>query len=603
MADQELERWIHEQMEQGRPPEDIREELIDSGHTPKSIDEIMARIIDGGEKGSGDRLDELEERVSRIEEFLDIEEPVEEEQREPEQPWAEPPKPKEEESVEEDTGPSAPEIFFNWMKKNWLMKLGALILLMALVWFVNFAIAQGWIGEVGRVTLGIIAGTTVLGFGYWIVSWKDVAGQTLMGVGAAMLLFSLYAGHVFYNLFGPTTAFAMYVLVIAVVAVMSIIRDTRPLATLSLLLGFAVPLMVEGSTPHLTNFAYILLLDLGMIFIAVFKGWRELLLISLLGTGGYSTSFDAISESAVWTFMALYYGVYMFGHLLTIGANRLEKTDLASLSILNLMMAGWVWNYVANTWTSLVMALLAVISGFLAYILLEVQDSERFSYIHTGATALFVGLAFAKELQAIFLAIALAVEVLVIVLVLYHGFGDRNLAALAAWLYVIPLGLAISAGVYSYRWSDLALFNKYSITLAALTVILGLISVVLDRKTLMEEPDFYILTCAGSAVVSAVSLLALIWFSIHNIVADRFAASMVGLILFAFMGTILLFYSSSYGLPWLQTSSTVLLGLVALRLIIIEAWQMELAYRVITFAVIGILLILTAFVSRGGGGD
>jgi hypothetical protein len=48
----------------------------------------------------------------------------------------------------------------------------------------------------------------------------------------------------------------------------------------------------------------------------------------------------------------------------------------------------------------------------------------------------------------------------------------------------------------------------------------------------------------------------------------------------------------------LRISGSVLLGFVVLRLLIIEAWRLDMAGRIFIFLLIGALLVATAFIGR-----
>ena len=45
--------------------------------------------------------------------------------------------------------------FVTWIKEDWLMKLGALLLLIGFGWFATYAFLNNWIGPAGRISLGL----------------------------------------------------------------------------------------------------------------------------------------------------------------------------------------------------------------------------------------------------------------------------------------------------------------------------------------------------------------------------------------------------------------------------------------------------------------
>lgn len=64
----------------------------------------------------------------------------------------------------EPTGPTASERFVAWLKEDWLMKLGAMLLLIGFGWLTTYAFLSNWIGPMGRIALGIVAPVLFLSF-------------------------------------------------------------------------------------------------------------------------------------------------------------------------------------------------------------------------------------------------------------------------------------------------------------------------------------------------------------------------------------------------------------------------------------------------------
>src|SRR4051812_40446289 len=63
--------------------------------------------------------------------------------------------------------PNSGDRFVEWLKDNWLLKLGALLLLMGFGWLVTYAFLNNWIGPMGRIALGLSAGALILALGSW----------------------------------------------------------------------------------------------------------------------------------------------------------------------------------------------------------------------------------------------------------------------------------------------------------------------------------------------------------------------------------------------------------------------------------------------------
>ena len=111
---------------------------------------------------------------------------------------AEPPPPAE---------PPAPmpweRIQVNWeliLGGNWLARVGVLAVVIGMGFFLKLAFDNDWIGETGRVVLGIVGGLAFLGAGeYWHKRYPAFA-QALAGGGVALLYLSIFAAFAIFEL-------------------------------------------------------------------------------------------------------------------------------------------------------------------------------------------------------------------------------------------------------------------------------------------------------------------------------------------------------------------------------------------------------------------
>lgn len=170
--------------------------------------------------------------------------------------------------------------------KRWMTFGGVLILFLAAVFFVKYAFDQRWFGPKARVILGV-------GFGLLLLSLGEVAirrrmpalGKGLMGGGFATLHVALFAGFSLYELYGPTAAFVGFVLVTVNGMVLAVRHASLALAFLAVLGGLLTPIFIPAVGEQRDGlFAYILLLDLGVLGVALFRRWRALELLAAAGT-------------------------------------------------------------------------------------------------------------------------------------------------------------------------------------------------------------------------------------------------------------------------------------------------------------------------------
>ena len=169
--------------------------------------------------------------------------------------------------------------------ENLISKIGILILVLGISYFVKYSIDKGWISEPARVGIGILAGSLVLGVAHKLRE-KFAAFSSVFVAGAiAIFYFTIAIAFHDYKLFGQEVAFAIMVLITGFAAVITVFYNRLELGILTLIGGFAVPFMVStGAGNYAILFSYILILDVGILAIAYFKKWDVLNLLAFIFT-------------------------------------------------------------------------------------------------------------------------------------------------------------------------------------------------------------------------------------------------------------------------------------------------------------------------------
>jgi len=170
--------------------------------------------------------------------------------------------------------------------KQWMTWVGAIVLFLSAGFFVKYAFEHQWLGEGARVILGVVAGIGVAAAGERFVRREMRAlGQGLIGTGLAILYVSLYAAYGFYGLLPQKITFVLMALVTTGGMVLAVLHDAVAVSFLAVLGGLLTPVMLRtGRDPRDSLFAYLLLLDLGVLGVAFFKRWRALDVLAFIGT-------------------------------------------------------------------------------------------------------------------------------------------------------------------------------------------------------------------------------------------------------------------------------------------------------------------------------
>jgi uncharacterized membrane protein len=227
---------------------------------------------------------------------------------------------------------------------KWLNAVGLLAVLLGTAFFLKYAFDNNWIGPVGRIALGLVAGSAVLVVSEWIYrrGWIYFS-EGLTALGAAILFLSLYAAWNFYHLIAPEAAFAGLAVVTALLIAIALRRDSQRLATLALLGGYATPLLVStGHDAQVPLFSYLTLLNGGLLWMAIARDWRALSLsfvfTLLYGVIWYTHFYDPTKLAASLIFASIFF--LQFASLPAVLARRdgILRPDSVALTLLN---AGW----------------------------------------------------------------------------------------------------------------------------------------------------------------------------------------------------------------------------------------------------------------------
>lgn len=161
---------------------------------------------------------------------------------------------------------------------TWLMRLGIIALVICIGYFLKWSIDRGVLGPVGRIALSIISGVAMLSYGLFQLKRRyHVLAQGLVGGGFAALYFSMYAAGPLYALLPLSACFGAMILITLVAGVFSVRTDLQLIAIFGIIGGFATPIMLHTATPHLpVLYAYLALLNFGILGIAIYKNWRLL---------------------------------------------------------------------------------------------------------------------------------------------------------------------------------------------------------------------------------------------------------------------------------------------------------------------------------------
>ena len=169
--------------------------------------------------------------------------------------------------------------------ENLVSKIGIAILVLAIGFFVKYAIDKEWIGEVGRVAIGILCGGILIALAHYLRNTYRNFSSILAGGGLAVFYFTITLAFQQFDLFSQTMAFIIMLIITAFAVTLSLLYNKQELAIIALIGGFAAPFLVStGSGNYKVLFTYLIILNSGLLIIAYYKTWRILNLLNFIFT-------------------------------------------------------------------------------------------------------------------------------------------------------------------------------------------------------------------------------------------------------------------------------------------------------------------------------
>ena len=204
--------------------------------------------------------------------------------------------------------------------ENLFGKIGILIFVIGVGFFVKYAIDKNWINETFRTVLGFLTGAVLLVVAERLQKKYRTFSSLLAGGAFAVFYLTVAIAFHYYHIFSQTMAFIILIGVTVFMSVLSVVYNRRELAIISLVGGFLAPFIVSsGEGSYLVLFTYVSILNLGMFGLSIYKKWGELPMISFVFTWlimGIFLLFSYTSSSTVisghlFLFTTLFYFIFL----------------------------------------------------------------------------------------------------------------------------------------------------------------------------------------------------------------------------------------------------------------------------------------------------
>jgi uncharacterized membrane protein len=522
----------------------------------------------------------------------------------------------------------------NRIGSHWFNRIGILAVMIGMAWFLKLAMDNHWIGPLGRVLIGLVAGAGLIGWserfrgrGYAIFSYS------LKAVGSGTLYLSLWAAFSLYQLLPAGAAFAAMILVTAFNGYMAWVQDAELLGLYAIVGALSTPVLVStGENHEVTLFTYLLVLNLASLVLVALRPWSRLLFGAFVGTallfaGWWSEYYTDAQFGRTAFFLTAFFLIFAF-------APRLVRADLEdgaphsawdNLALVLLPIAnaalGFLAYYSLFDWFKSEWAGAWLAVGFAAFYLSLLRlpasgrlrpSSDLLSALHLTAAVVFLTLAIPLKAHGRWLTIGWLVEGAAL---LWVASRVRLWLLRALSLLCLALGLIALFGMDPTA-STAPIFNERFGTWCVAIAVFAFAAWVAIKARAEAETDNSAdnssvwQTIAGGALltVNLLILLAIGW-EIHSYwwvlrwTSDQtqwsdyhIYAQFTYSVWFMVFGAILLGVGFWRRTAFLRWQALLLLAVTIIKVFLFDMSALSQGYRILSFLGLGVLLFAVSYV-------
>ncbi len=363
--------------------------------------------------------------------------------------------------------------------ENLFGKIGILILVVGVGFFVKYAIDKDWINEVMRTVLGFLVGSALLFVAERLREKYRTFSSLLAGGAFGVFYLTVSIAYHYYHLFSQSVAFVILIIITLLMSVLAILYDRRELAIVALVGGFLAPFIVSsGDGNYVVLFTYTAVLNLGMFLISMYKKWAEIPIVSFVFTylvlGLYVVDIYLFSSSHITplkaghllAFATLFYFIFLLPVMLILRNEgmKMNRLLLSLVVVNNFLFLGFGCLFLADM--ALPLKAAGLLSLFIAIVNLGMglwlkknEGDYRFLlYTMIGLVLTFVSIAVPLQLDGHYITLFWASE-MVLLLWLYV----RSQIRVYEYATCVLMGLTALSFVMDLQYEkDSFVVNLYS---------------------------------------------------------------------------------------------------------------------------------------------
>ncbi|WP_460317823.1 DUF2339 domain-containing protein [Paenibacillus sp. YSY-4.3] len=306
---------------------------------------------------------------------------------------------------------NAPRSSRDWeyaISRVWLPRVFIVVLLLGVLWLFMAAVNAGYLNEPVRCLLGAVLAAAMYWFGdRQVRQQREALGQVLLGGANAVLVLTLFAAHMLYDLIPLGIAFVLYIMSIAFGVFIAVHHRSQTLVIIALLSGYLIPFLAKSPANPWMFLLYEAVFSIAMMLVAIRFNFRAayIVAISVLHVPLLILYAQGLYDKSKYLFLIAILLQHFVLYGITVARRYRHKLDQMILLpigffLLSLWMIGLYSGEEGYTF-SILMALLSILYSVTTVLSLKHREmSQLFASIATYGWVVFIVDSVGKDYKA-----------------------------------------------------------------------------------------------------------------------------------------------------------------------------------------------------------
>lgn len=504
----------------------------------------------------------------------------------------------------------------SWLGQKFMGWAAVLLLLFATGFFLKYAFDNNWIGPLGRVSIGVLAGSALCAGGFAMYR-RDrwLACQMLTAAGIVLLYLCTFSAFGYYHLMPREHAGVYLVLIVVEAALLAGLYEAESIAVMAVVGALLSPVLLRSEVDQYRSlFVYLAVLDLGFVALALWRRWRVVAPLALLGTQWlfwlwWLERYHPVKFGAVLSFQLALFAMFLAHDLIApalrrVRANVVQLPGIVANCLFLCLATNAVMEGDDRLWLpALALALGSVLAALVYWVQRRSPDDAALQLVPLAVAASMIAVAVGLRAEAGWIALGWAVEGAAL---WWVGLRLRvvPIRMFAAAFLVLAAGrfFVIETPDIWRRELYYPLFNAYAIP--GLTVAACLLFVArLTRRALPGGDDFdrvaYWAAGLGGVLFAWFVLSVDVYQHLHQYwggssEGDRFASMGLSVLWAVYSGAVLFFGFRLDSRP-VRLTAQGLFGLTLAKVVLVDMSMLSEFFRVVAFFALALVMGLAAY--------